>query len=82
MLSGRMQQWPREWELKGIEKGIERGKIEVAKNLFALGIDINKISQATNLSLEYLEKLKIETNKAQDKPAKYSTKKSSKKLTL
>ena len=42
---------------KGIEKGIEKGKIEVARNLLSLGLDIDKIVKATGLSEEDIKKL-------------------------
>lgn len=35
---------------KGIEKGIEKGKLEVAGNMLALGIEMEKIIQATGLT--------------------------------
>ena len=50
-----------ERELRGIEKwiekGIEKGKIEVARNLLSLGLDIDKIVKATGLSEEDIKKL-------------------------
>ncbi len=46
-----------EGEKMGIEKGKKIAKIETAKRLKELGIDINKISQATGLSIEEIEKL-------------------------
>jgi len=42
---------------KGIEKGIEKGKIEVAKKLFNKGMSIKDISDATDLSEEYIREL-------------------------
>jgi predicted transposase/invertase (TIGR01784 family) len=45
-------------EEQGIEKGRKEEKIEIAKNLLALELDIEKIIQATGLSAEEIEKLK------------------------
>ncbi len=39
------------------EKGKEEGKKESAKNLLALGVDINTISQATGLTPEEIQSL-------------------------
>ena len=38
-------------------RGIEKGKIEVARNLLSLGLDIDKIVKATGLSEEDIKKL-------------------------
>ncbi|MHC1750605.1 MAG: Rpn family recombination-promoting nuclease/putative transposase [Cellulosilyticaceae bacterium] len=43
---------------QGIEQGIEEGKIQVAKNLLNLGLEIEKIVKATGLSKEVIESLK------------------------
>jgi predicted transposase/invertase (TIGR01784 family) len=40
-----------------IDTAKEEGKIEVAINLKALGVDINTIQKSTGLSLEQIEKL-------------------------
>jgi len=42
---------------QGIEKGIERGKLEDARNFKRLGVSNAIIAQATGLSLEQIEKL-------------------------
>jgi len=42
---------------KGIERGIERGKIETAKRLMNLGVDIDTIKRATELTEENLKKI-------------------------
>ena len=42
----------------GINKGLKEGKIEIAKNMLKLNIDINIISQSTGLSVEEINKLK------------------------
>ena len=44
---------------KGIEQGVEQEKLNNAKNLLKLGVDINIISQATGLSKEKIENLII-----------------------
>jgi len=44
-------------EEKGLEKGLEQGKYEVAKNMLALGMDVNIVSQATGLSVDLLKQL-------------------------
>jgi predicted transposase/invertase (TIGR01784 family) len=41
----------------GEEKGIKKGKIETAKELLKMGIDIEKIAKATGLKKEEIEKL-------------------------
>ena len=38
-------------------RGIEKGKIEGARNLLSLGLDIDKIVKATGLSEEDIKKL-------------------------
>jgi len=43
-----------------IEKGIEKGKFEVATNLLRMNISVEKISQATGLYVEDIEDLKKE----------------------
>ena len=45
---------------EGLEEGIEQEKLEIAKNLLNLKIDINSISKSTGLSIEKLNKLKEE----------------------
>ena len=42
---------------QGIEKGIEKGKLEDAKNLKNLGVSSAIISKATGISVEEIEKL-------------------------
>jgi len=49
----------RGWE-KGIEEGIEKGKIEVAKKLLRLDMDVEKISEATGLNVEDIEAMRKE----------------------
>ncbi len=46
-------------ERKGEEKGRAEGKIEVAKKLFAQGIDIQTIMYCTGLSKEEFEQIKF-----------------------
>lgn len=43
---------------KGIEQGIEQEKLEIAKNMINMNIDLKTISQATGLKSEEIEKLK------------------------
>ncbi len=43
---------------QGMKQGEEKSRIEVARNLFKLGLSIEQISEATSLSIEELEKLK------------------------
>ena len=43
---------------KSISKSIEQNKIEVAKNLLKMKMDLKDISKATGLSFEKIEKLK------------------------
>ena len=45
---------------KGLEKGEKKSRIEIAKELLALQIDVETISKATKLSIEEVEKLKEE----------------------
>jgi predicted transposase/invertase (TIGR01784 family) len=46
---------------KGMEQGLEKGKlnekIEIAKNMIKIGVDINIISNATQLSIDQIKKL-------------------------
>jgi predicted transposase/invertase (TIGR01784 family) len=46
---------------KGLEKGLEKGReekaLETARNLLAMGIEIDKIAKATGLKKEEVEKL-------------------------
>jgi predicted transposase/invertase (TIGR01784 family) len=44
-----------EGELKGIEKGIEKGKIETARNMRLEGIEVSVIVKVTGLTLEQLK---------------------------
>ena len=46
-----------EGEAKGREKGERKSKIEIAKRLLKLGISIDKIEEATELTKEEIEKL-------------------------
>ena len=51
---------------KGLEKGLKKGKeegkkeekIDIAKNMLKLNVDVNIISQSTGLSIEEIDKLK------------------------
>ena len=43
---------------EGLERGIEQGTLNVAKNMLNQGIDLETISKYTNLSIEEIEKLK------------------------
>jgi len=42
---------------KGIEQGIEQKAIEIAKEMFRLGSDINFIHKVTKLSIDKLKEL-------------------------
>jgi len=44
-----------EGELKGIEKGIEKGKIETARNMMLEGIEVSVIVKVTGLTQEQLK---------------------------
>ena len=44
--------------IKAREEGERKGKIEVAKRLIKLGISIDKIKEATELTKEEIEELK------------------------
>jgi hypothetical protein len=46
------------WERDAERKGKKIGKLETAKNLLKMGIDIEKVSEATGLKKEELEKLR------------------------
>ncbi len=43
---------------KGMEKGSDEAKIQVAKNLKTLGVNIELIIKATSLTAEQINKLK------------------------
>ncbi|QEK11324.1 Rpn family recombination-promoting nuclease/putative transposase [Crassaminicella thermophila] len=47
---------------RGIQQGIQQGKKEMVKNLLLLGVDIEKIIKASELSKEDVEKIKREMN--------------------
>jgi len=51
-------------ERKGMEKGMEKGMqakaLEIAKNLLSENVDINTIAIATNLSIDAIQKIKLE----------------------
>ncbi|MEL5864853.1 hypothetical protein [Clostridium cochlearium] len=49
-------------EERGIQKGIEKGKIEVARNLLKMGMDLLAIVQATGLSKEEIKKIEADMN--------------------
>ncbi|WP_434732273.1 Rpn family recombination-promoting nuclease/putative transposase [Wolbachia endosymbiont of Zygogramma bicolorata] len=46
-------------EEKGMEKGIEKGKIEVAKAMLANNVDVNTIVKFTGLSISEIEELSV-----------------------
>jgi len=48
-----------EGELKGIEKGIEKGKIETARNMRLEGIEVSVIVKVTGLTQEQLKENRI-----------------------
>lgn len=50
-----------EGKIEGIEIGVEKGKIEVARNFIKLGLDNETIAKGTSLSIEEIEKLRTET---------------------
>ena len=47
---------------KGLEKGREEGREEVAKNLISMGMSIEEVAKASELSVEVVKRLK-EINK-------------------
>lgn len=47
---------------KGIEEGIEKGKIEVAKNLLTMGMDILTVIKVIGLEKEEIERIKANMN--------------------
>jgi len=44
-------------EEKGIEKGIEKGKIETAKKFLSMGLPIGQVVEGTGLSLDVIQNL-------------------------
>jgi len=42
---------------QGIEQGVEKNKLETAKNFLAMGLSIEDVSKGTGLELEYIKKL-------------------------
>lgn len=46
-------------EARGIEKGIEKGKLEIAKNLLKMNIPIDQIVLATGLTEEEINKIRV-----------------------
>ncbi|MDU1443133.1 MAG: hypothetical protein E6916_06415 [Clostridium cochlearium] len=47
---------------KGMVQGIEKGKIEVARNLLKMGMDLLAIVKATGLSKEEIKKIEADIN--------------------
>jgi len=47
-------------ERKGMEKGMQAKALEIAKNLLSENVDINTIAIATNLSIDAIQKIKLE----------------------
>jgi predicted transposase/invertase (TIGR01784 family) len=50
-------------EEKGLEKGLEKGREEVVKNMLLKGLDINMISEITNLSIDKINEIKNSLDK-------------------
>ena len=46
------------WENQGIEKGIEKEKFIIAKNMLKKGTDINFIASVTNLTVNQVISIK------------------------
>ena len=42
---------------QGLEQGIKQSKLEIAKNMKDMGLDVEVISKATSLSVEEINKL-------------------------
>ena len=59
ILKNSKKKYGRKKELEGKEKGIEKGKLEVAKKLLKLNFGIEDIVKATGFSREEIEKLKL-----------------------
>lgn len=55
-----LQEIKRESEEKGVEIGIEKGKVEMIKSLLALNMDIKTISKASGFSENEIRKIKTE----------------------
>ncbi|MGB9662576.1 MAG: hypothetical protein ACPL5F_11290 [Moorellaceae bacterium] len=53
-----LEEMQQEAWLKGLEKGKLEGKLEVARNLLLLHVDVDTISKATGLNLEEIESLR------------------------
>jgi len=58
--------WATEWKMEDAlevrakeawEDGLEEGKVETAKELLSLGVDVSIISQATKLSVDTILRL-------------------------
>lgn len=47
-------------ERKATERGIEKGKVEVAKNLLKMGLTVDQVSIGTGISKEKVEELRKE----------------------
>ncbi|KJR46310.1 Signal transduction histidine kinase [Desulfosporosinus sp. I2] len=57
----RLQEHPKEaelWQREAIQKGRVEGRVEVAKNLLDLGMEISKIAKATGMTEEEVKELK------------------------
>ena len=49
--------WRDEKIEKGLKEGLEKGKKEMAKRLHQMGLSLEKISEAINLSLEEVKQI-------------------------
>jgi len=52
------------WVARGEAKGIEQGKAEVARNLLAIGMSMEKIAQVTELPIEAVQALQMIKDKS------------------
>ncbi|OPH54933.1 hypothetical protein BC351_29860 [Paenibacillus ferrarius] len=48
---------------KGMQVGMHKSKIEIAKNLLGVSMDVAKVIEATGLSKDEIQKLKVELMK-------------------
>ena len=76
MLELTMKSWAENYYSQGIEKGMAKGKIEVALKMLAKNIPLEDITEITGLSVNQIKELASGCqNKVSEPPAKYSAKK-------
>ncbi len=56
-IRAKMKEMKQEGREEGTQKGLQEGILKVAKNLLNIGMDIDKISEVTDIPVDELQKL-------------------------